>query len=311
MKSENVRNAAFLGVKNKSTARKPFVSAALRTAQVPLTSPALTSVDPSSCEPRPGLCPEARCFCRRASEGALPARRSCQSATGGGDGGDSRYRGQHLGPTRQRLVFGDQLPVSASKALICLSISARRCLSCRFTSGWRAWCCWSSTAMRSRTSSSRPVRSSSRSPRAHGVHARQRQLASQRLLERPVPRPRGRVHHPVRRAGPRRQLLESRRVVREPRRSPGGQRVGIEMRLRNVDANRARGMIAHAFLAPVLVMRASMLMYPFRTFGKDGGDQTRSRSLTARTCDGPTSAPRRASVEASRVDPAEGPRPGN
>ena len=34
MKSENVRNAAFLGVKNKSTARKPFVSAALRTAQV-------------------------------------------------------------------------------------------------------------------------------------------------------------------------------------------------------------------------------------------------------------------------------------
>ena len=34
MKSENVRNAAFLGVKKKSTARKPFVSAALRTAQV-------------------------------------------------------------------------------------------------------------------------------------------------------------------------------------------------------------------------------------------------------------------------------------
>ena len=36
MKSENVRNAAFLGVKKKSTARKPFVSAALRTAQVAL-----------------------------------------------------------------------------------------------------------------------------------------------------------------------------------------------------------------------------------------------------------------------------------
>ena len=34
MKSENVRNAAFLGVKKESTARKPFVSAALRTAQV-------------------------------------------------------------------------------------------------------------------------------------------------------------------------------------------------------------------------------------------------------------------------------------
>ena len=32
-------NAAFLGVKNKSTARKPFVSAALRTAQVALTGP--------------------------------------------------------------------------------------------------------------------------------------------------------------------------------------------------------------------------------------------------------------------------------
>ena len=36
MKSENVRNAAFLGVKKKSTARKPFVSAALGTAQVAL-----------------------------------------------------------------------------------------------------------------------------------------------------------------------------------------------------------------------------------------------------------------------------------
>ena len=41
MKSENVRNAAFLGVKKKSTARKPFVSAALRTAQVALDASAV------------------------------------------------------------------------------------------------------------------------------------------------------------------------------------------------------------------------------------------------------------------------------
>ena len=34
VKSENVRNAAFLGVKKRSATRKPFVSAALRTAQV-------------------------------------------------------------------------------------------------------------------------------------------------------------------------------------------------------------------------------------------------------------------------------------
>jgi hypothetical protein len=48
----------------------------------------------------------------------------------------------------------------------------------------------------------------------------------------------------------------------------------INMVFRNV---RADGDIRHIFSSPVLVIRALKLGYPFRTIGKEGGDQTLTR----------------------------------
>ena len=49
---------------------------------------------------------------------------------------------------------------------------------------------------------------------------------------------------------------------------PGRATMDVQGDLRDVDADRVGGMIVHAFHAPVLVMRASMPMYPFRTCGR-------------------------------------------
>ena len=61
-----------------------------------------------------------------------------------------------------------------------------------------------------------------------------------------------------------------------------------KMRLRDVDADRVRGMIVRAFPVPVCVMRALLLIYPLSSFWKGGGDQTSSWLLRAVLCDGPT-----------------------
>ena len=58
----------------------------------------------------------------------------------------------------------------------------------------------------------------------------------------------------------------------------------------------------------VLSFEPLTLNYPFRTSGKDGGDQSRPRPLDGQPLGvGPTTAPRGASAEAPRMDPPEGP----
>ena len=124
-----------------------------------------------------------------------------------------------------------------------------------------------STAIRLFASASRAVWSSSRSrwvvdgvglgllpdrlgeaPRAQRVHAGQRQVLRQRLLERPVPRTGGLVDDAgdVRR-DPVRQLDEPGGVVGEPPAAPRREFVDVEMRLADLDADRGGGMIVHAF----------------------------------------------------------------
>ena len=67
------------------------------------------------------------------------------------------------------------------------------------------------------------------------------------------------------RADPGDQLAEAGAVVREPGCSPLGRGEGVEPVLGDVDPDGAKDAAHLFFPSPVLVMRASMLMYPFRT----------------------------------------------
>ncbi len=88
-------------------------------------------------------------------------------------------------------------------------------------------------------------------------------------------------------ADPSDQLPEAGPVVREPGCSPLGRREGVEPVLGDVDPDGATAG-AHVFFPfPVLVVRASMLMYPFRTWER----RWRPNSRTALAASDPTARP--------------------
>ena len=127
-----------------------------------------------------------------------------------------------------------------------------------------------------------------KTPRLQRIGARQRQARLQeRLLEGAVPRSGGLVHDRADRlVDPRDQCVESRRVIGESRGLAGGSHVGVEMRLRNVNAY---GRIWHLFLLLCLFFE------PSRSCIHSGRRKRRWRpnSVPARCCQaarGPTTA---------------------
>ena len=84
------------------------------------------------------------------------------------------------------------------------------------------------------------------------------------------------------------QLSEAVPLVRKPGCSPLGRCVNVEPLLGDVDPDGAEDDAHLLFPSPVLVMRASMLVYPFRTEGRTVATKTPMRPLTAMRPRGPT-----------------------
>ena len=128
-----------------------------------------------------------------------------------------------------------------------------------------------------------------KTPRLQGIGSRQRQPRLQeRLLEGAVPRSGGLVHDRANRlVDPRDQRVESRRVIGESRGLAGGSHVGVEMRLRNVNAYYGR--IWHLFLL-LCLFSSPHARVSIQAVGKDGGDQTPFRPLFGPAARGPTTA---------------------
>ena len=114
----------------------------------------------------------------------------------------------------------------------------------------------------------------------------------ERLLKVSVDGAGGLIRDPVDSgADPGDQLAEASPVVREPGCPSRGCGEGVEPVLGDVDPDGAEDAVHGFFPFPVLVVRASMLEYPFRTEEETVATRTPSRPLTAMRPSDPTTAP--------------------